>query len=250
MSGETGWTEKKFALKEGFNLLEWIYKKDNSESRGSDCAWLDNIRFPATTFNNKDLKTGKIVTPQPGKSYNQEQITAQIINLGSDTIKNFNLAYQVNSGTPVVQNFVKKINPADTLVVAFSQSANLFGNGTYIIKVYGYNNNDNFLNNDTTLLSLISTGIFNPLENTDNKVKIIPNPFRQSFRLEIESLINEDINLSIFGLSGEVLWNEKRSLVPGLNSFIITPDGILNGFYTIQITGKSILKVARIIKIE
>jgi hypothetical protein len=250
ISGEKGWIEKKYALKEGFNLMEWVYRKDYADTGGYDCGWLDNIRFPATAFCNKDLKTGKIITPQPGKSYNQEQITAQIINLGTDTVKSFNLAYRVNSNTPVSQNFIKKINPADSLVVAFSQSADLTGSGPYIISVYGYNNNDNFLNNDTTLLSLVSTGIFTPVENSDNKAKIIPNPFRQSFRLELESVINEDIKVSIINLSGKVSWENKCSLVPGLNSFTITPDVLTTGFYTLRITGKTTLKAARIIKIE
>jgi Peptidase family C25/Propeptide_C25/Peptidase family C25, C terminal ig-like domain len=250
MSGETDWTEKKFALNEGFNLMEWDYKKDESQSSGNDCAWLDNIRFPSTAFNNTDLKTGKIVTPQPGKSYNQEPITAQIINLGTDTIKSFNLAYQINSDSPVTQNFVKKINPADTLVVVFNQSANLLGNGQYIIEVYGFNNNDSFLNNDTALISLINTAIISHVENTDNNLKIIPNPFRQSFRIELESLINDDITISLFGLSGEILREYKQSMVPGLNSFSIATDGLANGFYTIRIKGKTTLKTARIIKIE
>ena len=250
ISGEKGWIEKKYVLNVGFNLLNWIYRKDYADTGGNDCGWLDNIRFPSNAFNNNDLKTGKIVTPQPGKSYSQEQITAQIFNLGTDTVKSFNLAYQVNSNVPVFQNFVKKINPADSLVVAFSQSANLAGNGPYIIKVYGFNNNDNFLNNDTTLLSLVSTGIFTPVENSDNKVKIIPNPFIQSFRLEIKSLINEDIKVSVIGLSGKVLWEDKCSMVPGLNSFTITPDDLTTGFYTLKITGKTTSKAARIIKIE
>ncbi|MBA4323245.1 MAG: hypothetical protein C0408_10565, partial [Odoribacter sp.] len=157
ISGETGWIEKRFALKEGFNLLEWLYKKDQSVSSGADCAWLDNISFPATAFNNKDLKTGKILTPQINKNYSQEQISAQIINMGTDTVKNFNMAYKVDANGQIVQNFNLKINPADTIVVTFSQTADLTLNGTYIIKVYGLNNSDNFLNNDTTLLTIINT---------------------------------------------------------------------------------------------
>jgi hypothetical protein len=250
ISGETEWTEKKFLMKEGFNLLEWFYKKDETVSKGTDCAWLDNIRFPLTAFNNKDLKTGKIVAPQPGKSYNQEQITAEIINLGSDTVKNFNLAYQVNSNPPINQNFIKKINPSDTVAITFSQSANLTGNGTYNIKVYGLNNNDNFPKNDTTHLRLVNTSIFTPVENPENKVRIIPNPFRQSFRLEIVSKINEEIRITIFGQSGQALWEEQFNMVPGLNSFTITPEGLRTGFYTIKITGKATLKAARVVKIE
>ncbi len=250
ISGETDWTEKKIILNEGFNRLEWIYKKDESVSSGSDCGWLDNIKFPVTAFNTKDLKTGKIVTPQPGKNYNQEQITAEIINLGTDTVKNFNLAYQVNSNTPVYQNFNKKINPADTTVVAFSQPANLIGNGTYIIKVYGFNNNDNYLNNDTAKLTIINTGIFDQVSNWDNKVRIIPNPFRRSFRLELDSKTNEEIQIALIGQSGKVLWQEQQSIMPGLNVLTISPEELRTGFYTLRITGRTVIRTARVVKIE
>ena len=30
-------------------MLKWTYVKDQNTSNGSDCAWLDNIIFPATT---------------------------------------------------------------------------------------------------------------------------------------------------------------------------------------------------------
>lgn len=250
ISGEVDWTQKKFALKEGFNLLEWSYNKDESDSRGADCAWLDNLIFPATAFNNKDLKTRKIVTPQVGKSYNQEQISAEVINLGTDTLKSFNLAYQVNSGTPVIQNFIKKINPADTQVVAFSQAANLFGSGIYILKVFSLNNSDYFLKNDTAQITILNTGIFDISGKTDYQIKISPNPFKVAFRMQFESLINEDIAISIFEANGKLLWDEKSSIVPGTNSLTVYPEGLLPGLYTLRITGKTTLKAARIIKIE
>jgi hypothetical protein len=250
ISGEKDWTEKKFELSEGFNLLEWFYKKDQSISSGADCAWLDNISFPATAFNAIDLKTDTIITPQPGKSYTQEQITAKIINLGTDTVKNFNMAYQVNSKTRIIENFTKKINPGDTSVIAFSQPADLSGSGTYILKVYGLNNNDQYPVNDTTLLMIINTGIFSPVENASNRVKVFPNPFRNSFRIETESDIREEIKISIFGQTGRVLWEENQVLVPGINFVTITPETLRTGFYTLMISGKTTMKAARIIKIE
>jgi hypothetical protein len=250
ISGETDWTEKKIVLKEGFNLLEWIYRKDESASSGSDCGWLDNIKFPLSSFSVRDLKTGSIVTPQPGKSYNQEQITAEIINLGTDTVRSFNLAYQVNSNTPIYQNFNKKINPSDTSVVFFTQPANLVGNGTYIIKVYGFNNNDNYLYNDTTKLSIVNTGIFDQVSGTVNKVRILPNPFKQSFRLELDSKTSDYIEVALIGQSGKVLWHEQHTILPGLNIFTIAPVELRTGLYTVRITGMTTFKTARVVKIE
>jgi len=247
VSGEVGWSEKKAELREGFNLLEWIYKKDESVSVGMDCALIDLITFPAAGFNKIDLKTGKIVTPQPNKDYAQETITAQVINFGTDTIKTFNLAYTVNNGIPVSQVFSKKIAPADTGVVAFSAQANLIGDGTYLIKVYGFNNNDGYLKNDTASLTIINTAII-PVENPDNNVRIMPNPFDSSFRIMLNSPDNENLIITIFDPSGKALLNKNLSVMPGDNILTITPDNLDTGLYILHIKGKSIYKVARIIK--
>jgi hypothetical protein len=250
ISGETNWSEYKYELKEGFNILEWDYKKDESVSSGADCAWIDWLRFPNTAFSRVDLKTGKIVTPQPGKSLNQETITAEVINLGTDTIKTFNLAYQVNFNTPVIQNFVRKINPSDTAVVAFTQPANLIGNGSYNISVYGLYNGDYFLKNDTSRLLVVNTGIFDHVSRPSDQIKVMPNPFKTSFRIELESNVSETADISIIGPSGNILWNEKRYIIPGNNILTIDPAWLSDGYYTLKISGKSISRIARIIKIR
>jgi hypothetical protein len=247
ISGEAGWSEKKVVLKEGFNLLEWFYRKDESYSSGSDCAWIDFISFPPLSFSRIDMKTGKIVTPQPNKNYFLEPITAEVINLGTDTVKGFNLAYSLNTGIPVYQYFSNKIKPGDTAKVAFSTRADLAGNGTYILKVYGFGNNDEYLLNDTTSMVIVNTAV-TPVENPENKLTIMPNPFESSFRVSLSMDLSDEALFSIFELSGKVIWEEKRSLVPGENILTITPGNIPPGFYTMRITGKTILKAARLIK--
>jgi hypothetical protein len=250
ISGETGWINKKAGLNEGCNLLEWTYYKDSNISSGSDCGLLDYILFPHLAFNKVDLKTGKIVTPQPNKSYNQETITAEIINFGRDTINGFNLAYKVNENLPVEEHFLKPVKPGDTIIVAFKKTTDLSSGGTYNIKVYGFDNNDNYLLNDTARLMIISSAIFTPAENPDNKVKIIPNPFTQNFRIAIDSRTDDHILIEIFESSGRILLKEERNLLPGENSFTISPEGLPPGLYALRIRGKTILKTVRIIKID
>ena len=45
-SGEVGWAQSSHSLGIGTHTIKWIYKKDGSLSRGSDCAWIDYIVFP------------------------------------------------------------------------------------------------------------------------------------------------------------------------------------------------------------
>jgi len=48
-AGTIGWTQATYTLAAGTRVLKWEYMKDNIVSSGSDCAWLDNIIFPAST---------------------------------------------------------------------------------------------------------------------------------------------------------------------------------------------------------
>lgn len=248
ISGEIDWTAKKIEISEGLNHLEWVYSKDMSVSSGSDCAWLDFLSFPVTAYSKFDLKTGKIVTPQPNKNYSHESITAEVINFGTDTVTGFNLAYRVNEVTPVTEYFPKLIHPGDTVTVAFFSPADLTGNGTYNIMVYGFNNNDSYLANDTAKLAIVNTAV-TPVENPENKVQIIPNPFSLSFRIKLDADFADEIMLGIYNSNGKLVFEKSENILPGENILTVSPDNLPPGFYTLKLRGKTLLKAARIIKI-
>lgn len=44
--GDLGWRQYKHRLDAGRHTLRWRYQKDHSTSRGSDCAWIDDISLP------------------------------------------------------------------------------------------------------------------------------------------------------------------------------------------------------------
>ncbi|MDP2172552.1 MAG: C25 family cysteine peptidase [Candidatus Cloacimonadaceae bacterium] len=48
-AGTIGWTQASYTLAAGTRVLRWEYMKDGSVSTGDDCAWIDNIVFPAST---------------------------------------------------------------------------------------------------------------------------------------------------------------------------------------------------------
>lgn len=48
-AGTIDWTQATYTLNAGTRVLKWEYMKDGSVSTGADCAWLDNIIFPAST---------------------------------------------------------------------------------------------------------------------------------------------------------------------------------------------------------
>ena len=46
-SGTLGWGQVSFPVQQGTVTFKWSYDKDGSVSSGSDCAWIDDIIFPA-----------------------------------------------------------------------------------------------------------------------------------------------------------------------------------------------------------
>ena len=60
-SGDVSWTEASYSINPGTHRLKWEYKKDVSVSSGSDCAWIDNVVFPASTI---ITEVGEIVEKQ------------------------------------------------------------------------------------------------------------------------------------------------------------------------------------------
>ena len=208
---------------------------------------IDFITFPSTAFNKVDIKTGKIVTPQPNKNYAYEIISAQVINLGTDTLKSFYMGYSINQNPVIYQNFTKKINPADSSDISFITAANMQGNGTYLIKVFSSGNNDGYIRNDTASLVIINTAV-EPVVNQANSINVMPNPFNETFRIEVTAETSEITRISIYEPAGRIVWEEKLPLIPGVNNLTITPDKMASGYYILIIRGKTIYKVARLIK--
>ncbi len=48
-SGTVAWTQATYPVTTGTHTLKWVYSKDVSDVSGSDCAWVDDIIFPAST---------------------------------------------------------------------------------------------------------------------------------------------------------------------------------------------------------
>ncbi|NMC40006.1 MAG: T9SS type A sorting domain-containing protein, partial [Bacteroidales bacterium] len=248
-SGEKEWTQRYVRLNEGINVLEWIYSKDASVSGGYDCAWLDNIVFRPDCFNAVDIKTIKIISPETGKKLGLETITAEIVNLGTDTLKQVNLAFQVNNNQPVTESFNITLPPGDTTGLSFSTKADLTSNGNYIIKVFGINNPDGYALNDTARAELINTAVINIRHDQEN-LRIMPNPFSQSFRVKFTHPSRENAFFTITNPTGMKIWESQYEIFPGNNEIVISPGNLAPGYYILMIRGKTELKTARLIKTD
>ena len=84
-SGETPWTKVSFPVAAGNHTFKWEYMKDNSQTGGSDCAWLDFIVFPAAQVTPLPNVTGTITyantnnTPLSGLTVNLKNAGGNIV---------------------------------------------------------------------------------------------------------------------------------------------------------------------------
>jgi hypothetical protein len=247
-SGEIPWTKKTVAVPAGYNKMEWIYKKDNSISQGSDCAWVDMIDFAQSSTVNyiqRDLKVARIVTPVGNDQLGQESITVKVLNLGKDTLNGFNLAYEINNHfPPVKQYFDTKVIPyGDSVEVSFKTKADLSKYGIYNIVTYGVDNNDDYLLNDTLRADIENTRI-------NETLGVYPNPFTDKFTVTFNSEIADKLKISISNISGVKLYETEREIIKGSNSFTISDFRFIPTLYYLNIRGTTINKTIPVIKIN
>jgi hypothetical protein len=189
-SGEIPWTKKAIAVPAGLNKIEWIYKKDQSVSSGADCAWLDMIDFAVSgsvNYIQKDLQVAKIVSPVQKDQYGQETVTVKVLNVGKDVLNGFNLAYSINDRQPPVSQFFNNqvIPNGDSVSVSFKTKADMSKYGIYKILTYGFDNKDDYINNDTLRVKLENTLIV-------ETISVFPNPFADQLTVYVNSQTAEN----------------------------------------------------------
>jgi hypothetical protein len=246
-SGETSWQKFKIAVPAGFNRLEWTYSKDNSVSQGADCAWIDIIDFSGSTHVNyiqRDIELARIVTPVQKEVYGKEPVTVKVLNLGSDTLNGFNLAYTINDRLPVIQNFKTKLIPYDDSVsVTFDRRADLDLSGIYDILVYCYENNDNYLPNDSLMIRVQNTEL-------EESVTIFPNPFTDQLNITMNSKETRSVRISLTNISGTKVYSADHELIEGENQVMINTMHLSPALYILNISGTSISQAYSLIKLK
>jgi hypothetical protein len=247
-SGEIPWTKAAFPVSAGLNKMEWAYKKDPSVSMGSDCAWIDMIDFAQSspiTYIQRDLQIARVVVPSNNEQYGLENIGVKVLNVGKDTLNGFNLAYQINDNYPAVeQYFDDKVIPyGDTVTVSFKAKADLSKYGIYKIVTYGFNNRDDYLFNDTLAAKIENTKI-------NETLTVFPNPFGNNLTINVNSPVDDKIEVSISNVSGIKLYEIEKDIISGTNSFTISDFRLVPSLYYLNIRGTTLNKTVPILKIN
>jgi hypothetical protein len=249
-SGEIPWTEISIPVTAGNNKMEWTYCKDESISNGTDCAWIDLIDFAGSSSVNfirieKDLQVARIVTPFQKYELGHETVTLKVINTGKDPINGFNLAYSVNDqGIPVKQSFDNIVTPfGDSVTVSFKTKVDLSRYGTYNIVAYGYDNNDDYLLNDTLRIYLENNKL-------NDSLSVYPNPFTDQLTLYMQSEKDDKLNISVINNTGAKLYEVEKNITTGINNIVISDLRLSPALYYLRIRGSIIDKTLPVIKLR
>ncbi|HLP75192.1 MAG TPA: C25 family cysteine peptidase [Bacteroidales bacterium] len=242
-SGETGWTKIAVPVGKGLNIMEWSYKKDRTVYAGSDCAWIDMIDFSTSgsvRYIQKDLEVARIM-PFRMNHIGMSYVNVKVINSGRDTLNGFNLAYAVGENAPVRYHFKNVLYPgSDSVEVMFPEKADLSKYGVYNFTTYGYNNNDDYLLNDT--LKIV-------VENTEIKESLIvyPNPFSDHFTVFINTPVPDRVDITLININGKAIYQERKDLITGSNQVTINVKGLAASTYYLYIRGSVIKKTLPLI---
>jgi hypothetical protein len=247
-SGEVPWTKKVIAVPAGMNSMEWKYKKDQSVSGGADCAFVDMIDFAVNgtvNYIQKDLYVTKIAPLEIKETYGQEIISVKVLNEGKDILNGFNLAYSINDGYPPVKQLfdIKLLPNGDTVTVSFNVPADLRRFGIYDITVYGFDNLDDYTNNDTVKLKIENMRL-------SETISVFPNPVKDQFTLYVNSQIDEKIEISITNVTGIKFYNIVKSVFSGKNTISITDIQLPPAIYYLNVRGYALNKTIPVLIIK
>jgi hypothetical protein len=225
-SGEVAWTQATYPLTAGTRILKWEYSKDGSVSTGSDCAWVDNIVFPASTAY---IPATIIWTPASFSQTLATNLTASqtltIGNTGSDA-----LSYTISKSVSVTW---LSINGGNTY------SSSISGGGANQNITIGFNSTGLSAGTYTANMTLTSNS-------TTNSTVTIPVQLVVSISGSIIAVNPASLSFGnvVVNTSSVQQFTIQNTGVQTLNGTISTPAGYTVALATRNAGAKSVVTVA------
>jgi hypothetical protein len=248
LSGDIPWTQRQSVLKPGVHYLEWVYKKDVSLTGGLDAAWIDQVSFPDISFLEADLKIDTVFPPLAAEQLNSITVKGRVVNLGRTTLTSFPLAYRINESEPVSETFFLKTDPGDTVDVYFTKKCILLADHSYLIYILSQLPEDGYAGNDTAYTSFIRSDAGPDLN--EESVRLLPNPFRETFIIEIDATDADRADIALTDLSGRVVLRSSEGLVPGSNRITVDGSRLAGGAYMLSVTIGNKTLIMKVLKVS
>jgi hypothetical protein len=254
-SGETSWIRRAVAVPAGYNKMEWIYKKDQSVSSGSDRTMIDMIDFSGSSsvsYIKRDIETTRLLSPFQKEDLNMEEIIVKVLNTGADTVKGFYMAYSINNNAPVKEFFNKTLIPyGDTTTVSFSTKANMWYFGNYNIRVYNLDNNDDYLLNDTLKILInnkdsLRINVHEPV--VIESYILYPNPVNDKVHLKINAQTGGKVRAVLTNTNGRKVSDTSLILTPGENIIELDVSRLAPAIYFMSVESLDFRKTIPVVK--
>ena len=236
VSGQSGLQNFSDTISKGWHTFLWRYTKDEADSYGDDCVWVDDILFPPSVINPYfDGSVESILFPSTDSIYNSAVRPEILIkNSGSLPIEGQNISYQLNNLPIVTENLSFIMLPGEVLNYAFKTPILLPVNQTCTLHVNLFSPHDTIHSNDT--LSIVFKNLYLSAEKyaTNDDLKFYPNP-AGDFIYFIFPKTAKDATLEIISMEGIIV--QRYKLIPGagLQETKLSLIGLASGSYIVSL---------------
>jgi len=228
-SGTTDtWSQESFATTAGMNVFTWQYSKDSMISSGSDCAWIDDIVFPATGGT-----TGTPIMIVPGTQMDFQQVllgdsaqqTVTISNTGDAPLlvnlqatQPFSISYADHDPMQEANIVVPTFEQVDVTV-------------HYVPAQLGYSEESLIFTSDdpmNPMVILTLTGTCVPVDNDDPVIPAVttlkgnyPNPFNPQTTISFSVKESVPVTIEIYNVKGQLVKTlVSETKAPGNHSVV------------------------------
>ena len=206
----------------------------------------NNISNPVGVFqiisdNDYDIGVVDIVAPTSSAFTGPVNVTASIYNYGQSPVSNFNVYYQVDGGSQVVETYAGTIAPQQTVNYTFSNAADLAVEGqTYTIEAGTLLSNDEDNSNNSyamevTHLAAFDVGISSVISPTDGTLSNCQEVIVEVTNYGGNNLSNVEVTLEF----GSLITSSVLSSILSGDSIEFTLDGCVDmaipGDYTFTV---------------
>ena len=142
---------------------------------------------------------------------------------------------------------IEKNGPVHELVVDYP--VDTLATGIYAFNLYLRCNGQRAVTSFSTRLYL--TGGTESVEEAfavESSVSAYPNPFNEMLNIAIEAVENDNVAISVYNISGQMIYTTNAQVSNGSNNIEIATDNYVAGVYFISVTGNSINETIKVVK--
>lgn len=138
----------------------------STDLSGDEDAANDSFTKDITHIFANDIGVTEITAPESAEGLGMEAVTITISNFGTATQSNFDVAYSINAGTPVIENVAGPVNSGESISYTFNTLGDFSIPGSYRITGTTLLSGDSDLSNNTLTVTIANFECSSDTNNT------------------------------------------------------------------------------------